>query len=108
MTKLIKAAYKSSHELYGARKVWHQLRREGHDLARCTIERLMRAMGLQGAKRLKKVKTTVPGPAAACPLDKVQRHFHAPAPNRLWISDFTYVSSWQGAQHLMPTLGRAS
>jgi len=93
---LIQKAYRESHGLYGVRKVWHQLYRDGHDLARCTIERLMRAMGLQGARRLKRVRTTVPGPAAACPLDKVQRHFHAPAPNRLWISDFTYVSTWQG------------
>ena len=92
---LIKTSHKESHGLYGARKVYHDLRRQGHDLARCTIERLMRAMGLQGARALKRVRTTVPDPAAACPLDKVQRHFHAPAPNRLWISDFTYASTWQ-------------
>ena len=93
---LIKTSHAESHGLYGARKVYHDLRRHGHDLARCTVERLMRALGLQGARRLKRVRTTVADPAAARPLDKVQRHFHAPAPNRLWISDFTYVSTWQG------------
>ena len=90
---LIKTSHADNYGLYGARKVWHDLRRQGHNLARCTIERLMRVMGLEGVKRLKRVRTTVPDPAAVCPLDKVQRHFHAPAPNRLWISDFTYVST---------------
>lgn len=93
--ELIRASHDASQGLYGARKLWHDLSRQGHDLARCTVERLMRVMGLQGAKRLKRVRTTVPDPAADRPLDKVKRHFYAPAPNRLWISDFTYVSTWQ-------------
>ena len=82
--------------VYGARKVWHQLKREGLDVARCTVERLMRRMGLKGVIRGKGVRTTRPDPARPCPQDLVQRQFHAPAPNRLWVSDFTYVSTWQG------------
>ena len=72
-------------DVYGARKVWRQLRREGTGVARCTVERLMRAMGLRGAVRGKTVKTTVQDPAAPCPLDRVRRQFHAPAPDRLWV-----------------------
>ena len=86
--------------VYGARKVWRQLRREGFDVARCTIERLMRTMGLRGAVRGKTVKTTVQNPAAPCPLDRVNRQFHAPAPDRLWVSDFTYVATWSGFVHV--------
>jgi transposase InsO family protein len=82
--------------VYGARKVWHQLRREGEKVARCTVERLMRAMGLQGVRRGKTVKTTVSNPAAPCPRDRVNRNFTAPRPNMLWVSDFTYVSTWAG------------
>jgi transposase InsO family protein len=82
--------------VYGARKVWRQLLRDGFDVARCTVERLMRVMGLQGAVRGKRIRTTVPDPAQQCPRDKVNRQFQAPAPNRLWVSDFTYVPTWQG------------
>ena len=70
--------------------------REGFDVARCTVERLMREMGLQGVIRGKPIRTTVSDKAAPCPLDKVNRQFHAPAPNRLWVSDFTYVATWAG------------
>lgn len=82
--------------VYGARKVWYQLKREGLDVARCTVERLMRRMGLKGVIHGKGVRTTRPDPARPCPQNLVQRQFHAPAPNRLWVSDFTYVSTWQG------------
>ena len=82
--------------VYGARKVWRQLRREGFEVARCTVERLMRVMGLQGAVRGKTVRTTIRDPAQPCPRDKVNRQFQAPAPNRLWVSDFTYVATWRG------------
>ena len=92
----IKEAFDDSRGRYGARKVWHQLRREGHDIARCTVERLMKAMGLQGVVRGKKVVTTNPDTAQPCPDDKVNRAFKADMPNQLWVSDFTYVSSWQG------------
>jgi putative transposase len=92
----IKEAFDDSRGRYGARKVWHQLRREGRDIARCTVERLMKAMGLQGVVRGKKVVTTNPDTAQPCPDDKVNRAFKADMPNQLWVSDFTYVSSWQG------------
>ena len=92
----IKQAFDGSRGRYGARKVWHQLRREGHDIARCTVERLMKLMELQGVVRGKKVITTNPDAAQPCPDDKVNRAFVADMPNQLWVSDFTYVSSWQG------------
>ena len=82
--------------VYGARKVWRQLCREGQPVARCTVERLMRAMGLQGVIRGKVVRTTISDKAAPCPLDKVNRQFWAARPNQLWVSDFTYVSTWAG------------
>jgi transposase InsO family protein len=82
--------------VYGARKVWRQMKREGFDIARCTVERLMREMGLQGVIRGKPMRTTISDKAAPCPLDQVNRQFHAPAPNRLWVSDFTYVATWAG------------
>ena len=82
--------------VYGVRKVWRQLKRESMDVARCTVERLMRDMGLKGAIRGKPFKTTVSDKSAPCPLDHVNRQFRSTAPNRLWVSDFTYVSSWTG------------
>jgi transposase InsO family protein len=82
--------------VYGARKVWRQLGREGVAVARCTVERLMRRMGLRAVVRGKEVRTTVADKAAPCPTDKVNRLFRAPQPNVLWVSDFTYVATWQG------------
>jgi transposase InsO family protein len=82
--------------VYGARKVWRQLGREGFNVARCTVERLMKKMGLQGVIRGKPVRTTIGDKTAPCPLDHVHRQFHAPRPNVLWVSDFTYVSTWTG------------
>lgn len=82
--------------VYGVRKVWRQMQREGFDVARCTVQRLMRELGLQGVIRGKPVRTTISDKAAPCPLDHVNRQFHAPAPNRLWVSDFTYVATWAG------------
>ncbi|VDS02966.1 Integrase core domain protein [Devosia equisanguinis] len=82
--------------VYGVRKVWRQMKREGYDVARCSVERLMRDLGLQGVVRGKPVRTTISDKAAPCPLDHVNRLFHAPAPNRLWVSDFTYVATWAG------------
>ena len=83
-------------KVYGADKVWKQLRREDIAVARCTVERLMRQQGLRGAMRGKGVRTTVPDTKAPCPLDHVNRQFRAERPNQLWVSDFTYVSTWQG------------
>ncbi|WP_438826281.1 IS3 family transposase [Ruegeria atlantica] len=91
----IRRVFDDSKGRYGARKVWHQLRREEYRIARCTVERLMRALGLQGVTRGTK-RTTIPDPAQACPQDKVNRQFTADAPNKLWVSDFTYVSTWAG------------
>jgi putative transposase len=85
-----------NYDVYGPRKVWLALNRQGTPVARCTVERLMRQMGLAGARRGKKVRTTVPGPAAARPADLVRRNFARPAPDRLWVADFTYVPTWQG------------
>jgi putative transposase len=78
--------------LYGARKVWRQLRREGIQVARCTVERLMRELGIEGAAgRRRKPRTTVPAPAGQQPADLVRRDFTAPAPNRRWVADITYT-----------------
>ena len=82
--------------VYGVRKVWRQLLREGFAIARCTVERLMGEMGLQGVIRGKTVRTTVSDKTVPCPMDHVNRQFHAPAPDRLWLSDFTYVATWAG------------
>jgi putative transposase len=82
--------------VYGADKVWQQLRREHFAVARCTVERLMRGAGLRGVIRGKSVRTTVPDAKVVCPLDRVNRQFRADRPNQLWVSDFTYVSTWQG------------
>jgi transposase InsO family protein len=92
----IRRVYEANFRVYGVRKVWRQLAREGILTARCTVARLMRAMGLQGVVRGKKLRTTVPDPASACPLDQVNRHFKADRPNRLWVADFTYVATWSG------------
>jgi hypothetical protein len=79
--------------VYGARKVWRQLGREGIAVARCTVERLMRSTGLRGAVRGKEVRTTIPDKATPCPADKVNRQFRAPRPDMLWVSDVTYVAT---------------
>jgi transposase InsO family protein len=93
----IRRVHRDNHEVYGARKVWRQLRREGTVVARCTVERLMRAVGLRGVVRGARTRTTRPGegPAAASQ-DLVQRQFSAARPNQLWVADFTYVATWRG------------
>ena len=96
----VRRVFEENFRVYGVRKVWRQLQREGFDVARCTVERLMREMGLQGVIRGTPIRTTVSDKAAPCPLDKVNRQFHAPAPNRLWVSDFTYVATWAGFVHV--------
>jgi putative transposase len=92
----IRRVFDENFQVYGARKVWRQLNREGHDVARCTVERLMQDMGLEGVIRGKKVRTTISDKVAPCPLDRVNRQFQAPRPNALWVSDFTYVTTWAG------------
>lgn len=92
----IERVWQANLQVYGADKVWRQLLREGTDVARCTVERLMRKAGLRGVVRGKVVRTTVPDAKAPCPLDRVNRQFKAQRPDQLWVSDFTYVSTWQG------------
>lgn len=92
----IERVWQANMEVYGAKKVWKQMNREDIVVARCTVERLMRRLGLQGARRGKTVRTTVPDTSAPWPLDRVNRQFQAERPNQLWVSDFTYVSTWQG------------
>ena len=92
----IKRVWDDNLQVYGADKVWRQMNSEGVTVARCTVERLKRGLGLRGVRRGKGMRTTVADPKAPCPLDKVNRQFHAERPNQLWVSDFTYVSTWQG------------
>jgi transposase InsO family protein len=92
----IRRVFDQNFQVYGVRKVWRQLVREGEDVARCTVARLMRGMGLQGVIRGRRVRTTISDKAAPCPLDRVNRQFRAPRPNVLWVSDFTYVATWAG------------
>ena len=96
LAPLIARVRQASLEVYGAKKVWRQLHREALAVARCTVERLMRRQGLRGVIRGKAVRTTIPDPLAPCPRDLVHRRFLADRPNQLWVSDFTYVSTWQG------------
>ena len=92
----VRRVFDENFRVYGVRKVWRQLLREGLHVARCTVSRLMRELGLAGAIRGKRVRTTVSDKAAPCPLDRVNRQFQAPGPNMLWVSDFTYVAIWTG------------
>jgi putative transposase len=92
----IRRVHAANFAVYGARKVWRQLNREGIAIARCRTERLMRQMGLAGRVRGRKIRTTVPDPTAARPADLVERQFSAGAPNQLWVADLTYVATWSG------------
>ena len=86
--------------VYGARKVWRQLNREGFGVARCTVARLMRSLGLQGVVRGRTCRTTVRDHTLSAPADLVQRRFTATRPNQLWVADFTYVATWAGFVHV--------
>ena len=92
----IRRVWKKNFEVYGARKVWRELNREGIPVARCTVERLMHSMGLQGVVRGRRARTTIPDPNASRPLDLVKREFTASRPNQLWVADFTFVATWPG------------
>ena len=92
----IHRVFLGNYGVYGARKVWHQLNREGITVARCTVERLMRQTGLAGRVRGRRRRTTIPGDPAGRPADLVERCFAAPEPNRLWVADITYVATWSG------------
>jgi putative transposase len=93
---LLRQVHAQHFGVYGVRKLWHQLRREGTEVARCTVERLMRDLGLKGVRRGRQIRTTVADQAAPPPVDLVQRDFHPPGPNRLWVADLTYVRTWSG------------
>ena len=97
---MIDKIYRENYSVYGARKVWWQLRRDGVDVGRCRVERLMRRMGLAGAVRGKTVRTTVPDKDGVRAADLVKRQFTAGAPNRLWVADFTYVATWAGTVYV--------
>jgi putative transposase len=96
LSAVVRRVFDENFQVYGVRKVWRQMLREGHDVARCTVARLMKKMALQGVIRGKRLRTTVSDKAAPCPLDHVNRKFRAPRPNALWVSDFTYVATWTG------------
>ena len=96
LTAQIQRVWDENFAVYGPRKVWQQLGREGIVVARCTVERLMRQMGLQGAVRGRRFKTTIADDGAARPADLVKREFVATRPNQLWVADLTYVATWRG------------
>ncbi len=100
MCTSIGRVWQDNRKVYGARKVWHALRREGQNVARCTVERLMQRLGLQGVVRGRRVITTNPDASQPCPDDKVNRQFTAERPNQLWVSDFTYVPTWSGTVYV--------
>jgi len=93
---VIRRVFDENFQVYGVRKVWRQMLREGTTTARCTVARLMKKMALQGVIRGKRMRTTISDKATPCPLDHVNRQFRAPRPNVLWVSDFTYVATWAG------------
>jgi len=93
---VIQRIWVENFRVYGARKIWLQLRREGFVVARCTVERLMRRLGLRGVVRGRRCRTTIPDDRAARPADLVQRRFQATRPNQLWVADLTYVATWSG------------
>ena len=96
LSQEIRRVFAANFGVYGVRKVWRQMQREGIKVARCTVARLMRQMGLKGVVRGKSIRTTVSDAAAPCPRDRVNRQFNAPRPNALWVSDFTFVATWSG------------
>jgi putative transposase len=96
LSQHVRRVFEENYGVYGARKVWRQLNREGVTVARCTVERLMRQLGLAGRVRGRRRATTIPGPADDHPTDLVDRAFTAAAPNQLWVADITYVATWSG------------
>jgi putative transposase len=92
----IERVWQTNMRIYGADKVWKQMNQDGVFIARCTVERLMKRLGMLGVRCGKVVRTTISDMKAPCPLDRVNRKFKAEQPNQLWVSDFTYISTWQG------------
>lgn len=97
---LIRQIFETNYRVYGARKVWRELHRQGHIVARCTVERLMRELGVTGAVRGKKIITTIPDSSVERAPDRVDRDFVAGAPNRCWVADFTHVATWAGVVYV--------
>ncbi len=97
---LIQEAYDANYRVYGVWKIWRHLNRHGQDVARCTVERLMRELGISGAVRGKRVITTIPDPSAPRAPDLVDRDFVASAPNRCWVADFTHVATFSGVVYV--------
>ncbi|MFE1894017.1 IS3 family transposase [Streptomyces microflavus] len=97
---LIQQIFEVNYRVDGARKVWRELHRQGHLVARCTVERLMRELGVAGAVRGKKIITTIPDGSVERAPDLLDRNFVAPAPNRCWVADFTHVSTWSGVVYV--------
>lgn len=100
LKELIRKTHKDNYRVYGARKIWRELHRQGHRVARCTVERLMRELGITGAVRGKRVITTLPGEQVERAPDLLDRNFVAPAPNRCWVADFTHVKTWSGVVYV--------
>ena len=100
LSREIKRVWEQNNKVYGTRKVWHQLQREKFTIARCTVARLMKHLAIQGVIRGKVKKTTVPDKVQPRPKDQGNREVRAPAPNMLWVSDFTRVSIWQGVVYV--------
>lgn len=96
LRRSIRRVFDENFQVYGVRKVWRQMNREGTPIARCTVARLMKQMGLQGVVRGRPIRTTISDKAPPCPRDLVNRQFRVPGPNQLWVSDFTYVATWSG------------
>ncbi|MEU8319676.1 IS3 family transposase [Nonomuraea sp. NPDC048881] len=96
----IQRIHAANYGVHGARKVWQQLLREGHQVARCTVERRMRTLGLQGVRRGKKIRTTTPDPGHERASDRLRRDFTATRPNAIWVADFTHVSTWCGVVYV--------
>ena len=100
LSEHILKTWKENYSVYGYRKIWRSLLRGGHEVARCTVARLMKSLEIKGKRRGKRVKTTNADPQAMCPLDLVNREFRADSPNELWVADYTYVSTWQGFAYI--------
>mgnify|MGYP001806756377 CR=1 FL=1 len=96
LARKIRQVFADNFGVHGVRKVWRQLQRDGDVIARCTVARLMKSMGLKGVIRGRPVKTTIQDKKQRCPFDRVNREFKADRPNKLWVADFTYVRTWQG------------
>jgi transposase InsO family protein len=105
LSREIRRVFEENFGVYGVRKVWRQLGREGINVARCTVARLMGEMGLQGIVRGRTKRTTISNKAAPCPLDRVNRNFKVSRPNALWVADFSYVATWAGFVHVAFVIG---